>query len=307
MQIVLAALLFSTGGAAIKFTSFSSWQVAGLRSALAAVAILVVLPGSRRGWSRRGALVALSYSATLILFVSANKLTTSMNTIFLQNTAPLYVLALSPLLLAETIHARDLVVMLVIAAGLALFFVGGEPPQITAPAPVLGNILATLSGLTWALTILGFRWLGKRHESTDASLSATIIGNVITCAICLPKALPLTAEVHTPANWLVIVFLGVFQVGLAYVFLISGLRRSPAFTASILLMMEPVFNPVWTYLVHRERPGRWAILGGILILGATAFKTWRGSPLDPPAPADSGPLNRATGPTADRAQAHAEP
>src|SRR3954468_10480308 len=99
--------------------------------------------------------VGLTYAATMILFVLANKLTTSASTIYLQSTAPLYVLLLSPWLLRERIKGRDIVFMAALAIGLGLFFVGFDPVSVTAPNPRLGNILATTSGVTWALTIMG--------------------------------------------------------------------------------------------------------------------------------------------------------
>ncbi|MEP0844385.1 MAG: DMT family transporter, partial [Phycisphaerae bacterium] len=259
-----------------------SWQVAGFRSALAAAALLVALPAARRGWSRRGLLVAGGYSAMLILFVSANKLTTAMNTIFLQDTGPFYVLALSPALLGERIHKRDLVVMGLILAGLSLFFISSESPQATAPRPLLGNVLAALSGLGWAMTLIGLRWLGKSSRTADVSLSAVAMGNLLTAAVCLPMALPVAPADHTLRNWLLMAFLGVFQIGLAYVFLAGGLARVPAFTASILLLLEPVFSPVWTFLLHREVPNAWAAAGGALILGATVAKAWTPAPSEPP-------------------------
>ena len=111
-QLVAAALLFSTGGAAIKWVDFGAMQIAGLRSGIAAFALLLLLPAARRGWSWRTAVVAVGYAATLVLFVVANRLTTAANTIFLQSTAPLYLLLLGPWLLKEPIHRRDFAFML---------------------------------------------------------------------------------------------------------------------------------------------------------------------------------------------------
>ena len=91
LLLVTAAVLFSTGGAAIKWTTLTAWQVAGIRSLIAAIALLVLLPDARRHWSRRNWLVGIVYAATLVLFVTANKLTTSANAIYLQTTAPLYI------------------------------------------------------------------------------------------------------------------------------------------------------------------------------------------------------------------------
>ena len=137
LRLVLAAILFSTGGAAIKATTLTAWQVAGFRSGIAALALLLLLPESRRGWTWRTLLVGVAYAATLLLFVVANKLTTSANTIFLQSTSPLYILILGPLLLHERIRSRDVVFMAAVGLGLALFFIEREAPLATAPDPVL--------------------------------------------------------------------------------------------------------------------------------------------------------------------------
>jgi len=268
LLVVSAALLFSTGGAAIKGTTLGAWQVAGLRSLIAAVALLLFLPDARRHWSVRNAVVGLAYAGTLILFVTANKLTTSANAIFLQSTAPLYILLASPWLLREPITRRDLLLLLVMGSGLALFFVDEVSTAATAPDPSRGNIVAVLSGVTWAATLIGLRWIGR--SDPKASMNTVVIGNLWAVAIAAPWAWPIVGA--TTTDWLGLLWLGVFQVGLAYVCLTSGVRRVPAFETSVLLLAEPVLNPVWAWIVHGERPGRWAIAGGLLILTATTVR-----------------------------------
>lgn len=278
MQLVLAALLFSTGGAAIKSVDFTAMQIAGFRSGIAALALLILLPAARRGWSWRTAVVAVGYAATLVLFVLANRLTTAANTIFLQSTAPLYLLILGPWLLKEPIHRRDFGFMLLVAAGLLMFFVGVEPPVVTAPHPARGNLLAAISGVTWALTICGLRWLSSsrqppsREPGSDGALAAVVGGNLLAFLICLPATLPLGS--HGATDWLLLAYLGVFQIALAYVFVTRALRWLPALEASILLLIEPALNPVWAWFIHGEVPGLWAVSGGALILGATVLKSW---------------------------------
>jgi drug/metabolite transporter (DMT)-like permease len=281
LAVLGAALLFSTGGAAIKAIELSGWQVACLRSGIAALAVLLLLPAARN-WPRLPVIaVGAVYAATMILFVSANKLTTAANAIYLQSTAPLYLLLLGPWLLREPIRRRDLWFMLAIAAGMGLFFVGTEPPRATATAPLLGNILATTAGVTWALTVVGLRALGRlptgatvqQNLAADTrSAQAVVTGNVIAFLVCLPMALPVTSM--RPVDAVLLGYLGVFQIGLAYVFLTVGLRRVPALEASLLLFLEPVLNPVWAWLVHGERPGSWAAAGGGLIMATTLIKTW---------------------------------
>jgi drug/metabolite transporter (DMT)-like permease len=269
LQLVLAALLFSTGGAAIKSSSLTGWQVASFRSGVAALTLLLLVPATRRGWGWRPALVGVAYAATLILFVTANKLTTSANTIFLQATSPVYLLLLGPLFLREPVRRRDLWVVAAVLAGLLLFFVGDETPIVTAPDPARGNALALLSGVCFAVTIAGLRWLSKGKE--DHGLATVALGNVIAFAWGLPFALPIVSASST--DWLVILYLGSIQIGLAYACLTRGLRSVPALQASLLLMVEPVLNPVWAWLVHAERPTNWALLGGALIIGATAAQS----------------------------------
>jgi DME family drug/metabolite transporter len=284
LQVLAAAALFSTGGAAIKATSLDSWQVAGFRSGIAALAVFLLVPAARRGWSARMLPVGLAYAATMVLFVASNKLTTSANAIFLQSTAPLYVLLLGPWLLREPIRRTDLLFMAVVGLGLALFFVGDEAPLATAPDPLRGNLLALASGGFWALTVIGLRWLETPGEDgRGGSAMATVVaGNAIAFAACLPLAVPVQGT--TPADWLAVAYLGLFQIGLAYALLGTGIRHVPALEASVLLLAEPALNPIWAWLAHGEVPGAWALAGGALILAATVFRTWYGVRAGPPRP-----------------------
>ena len=270
VRVLAAALLFSIGGAGIKACHLTSWQVTSFRSGIAAITLLVLLPEGRRGWNWRSALVGVAYAATVTLFVLANKLTTSANTIFLQSTAPLYILLLSPWLLKERTGARDVLVMAIVVLGMSLLFVGTERRYATAPDPVQGNILAVLAGICWAMTLMGLRWVGRREGSS--AVPAAVIGNIMGCLIALPFALPVQSG--SAMDWTILVGLGAIQVGLAYVFLTEGMRYVPALEASMLLLLEPVLNPIWSWLIHGEKPRAWSLVGGVIILGGTILKTW---------------------------------
>jgi drug/metabolite transporter (DMT)-like permease len=273
LLLFLAAILFSTGGAAIKACSLTNWQIAGFRSGVAAVTLWALVPEARRGWTLRTAGVGTTYAATLVLFVLATRMTTSAHAIYLQSTAPLYLLLLGPLVLRERIRPVDIVVMAAVAFGALLLFLGVPAPVVTAPAPGKGNVLAAASGLTWALTLTGLRWTGKRDDS-ESPLGMVTLGNFIAFAFCLPLAIPVRSI--TFPDILVIVYLGVFQIGLAYVALTRSIRVVPALEAATLLLVEPVFNPIWTWVVHRERPGKLAIIGGFVIIATTFGATlWR--------------------------------
>lgn len=282
-----AALLFSTGGAAIKLCGMSGWQVASLRSLVAAVALAAVLKGARRGWDRRTLMVGVAYAVTVTLFVLSNKLTTAANATFLQSTAPFYILALSPWLLSERARRSDLALMAAIAVGLALFFVQREDASVSAPDPFTGNLLGAVTGISYALTLMGLRWLERgttepaasatpavgvvKPKRAQAGLAAVVAGNLIAAALGAPMAWPVGGST---LDWGLVGYLGVLQIGLAYLLLTYGFRRVPAFEGSLIILLEPALSPVWAWLVHDEVPGGLALAGGTVIIGATTLKGW---------------------------------
>jgi drug/metabolite transporter (DMT)-like permease len=283
LEVLGAAFLFSTGGAAIKATTLTPWQVAGGRSGVAAIALALMLPAARRSISWRTIPVALAYAATLLTFAIANKLTTSAATIYLQSTGPFYLLLLSPLLLGERIRRHDLAFLAALGCGMALLFAGNPPAQATAPNPALGNLLAAGSGLFFALTIAGLRWLARDERPGEArGAGAALLGNLFAFLLTLPLALPVAQA--TAGDAVAVAYLGTFQIALAYVLLTRALRAVPAFEASLLLLLEPTLNPLWSWLMHGENPGGWALAGGAVIIGATLAHSWWASTCEPVAP-----------------------
>lgn len=255
---------------------FTGWQIVSFRSGVAALVLAVALPAARRGISWRTALVGVAYAATLTFFVLANRLTTSANAIYLQSTAPLFLLLLGPWLLREPLRRRDLPVLLAVVLGLTLVMLGRDAPSDTAPNPGLGNLLALASGASYALMLAGLRWLGRDGDARREGLAAVVLGNAFAAMAALPMALPLAP---TPVgDWGVILYLGIFQIGVAYVLVTAGLRHVAALDASLLLLVETALNPAWTWLLLRERPTVWAIAGGGVIIGATAVQALRSAP-----------------------------
>jgi len=275
LRIIAGALLFSTGGLAIKASTFDGWQVSGLRSGFAVITLLVVLPQTRRGWGWRTWLVAIPYAATFMLFSLGNKFTTAANTIFLQDTASLYLLLLAPLLLGEHFQRRDSWFLVAVLTGMVLFFARVDAPMALAPKPLLGNTLAAISGITWAFTLLGMRWLARRHQGgqPDHPIAAVVLGNLLACLVSVIQAFPMDSG--APQDWLIMIYLGVFQIAFAYLLVTAGMRHLPALETSLILLLEPVLNPIWVWLLLGEIPGTLAIIGGLVILSATTLRTWR--------------------------------
>ena len=265
-MVLAAALSFSTGGAVIKLCGWQGLQVAGGRSLLAAFVLLALVPETRGGWTRRTALVSVAYAMTLFLFVLSNKMTTAANAIILQSTSPFYVLLLSPRLLGETRRRDDVVVIGVMAVGMSLFAFSGDSASAIATNPGLGNTLALASGLSWAFTVMGFRWL-SRHGEAGGAESAAVMGNLLVAAVALPwvgRGMVLGG----PVDWACIAWLGAVQIGLSYILVSRGMRKVDALEASILLMAEPALSPFWAWWVHGERPAPFAVAGGVVLIGA---------------------------------------
>ncbi len=157
-------------------------------------------------------------------------------------------------------------------------------PTATAPNPVLGNIIGTASGVTWALVLVGVRYI-SRESGLQGAMTATFYGNVFAFLLCVPFAFPVVDA--RPVDWAVIGYLGCFQLALAYVLLTRGIGKLPALEASLLLLLEPALNPLWTFLVHGETPGVVGSIGGGLVLVATTARALRPQPRDTVAVAPS--------------------
>jgi drug/metabolite transporter (DMT)-like permease len=263
--------------------------VSGLRSGIAALSLLIWYR-RQLAWTRWTLPAAVAYAATLTLFVAATRQTTAANAIFLQSTAPIYVVLLSPWVLREPASRRDIAYLIAVAVGMTCCFLGGTRPSETTPNPELGNLLGVTSGVFWALTLIALRYLNRESHrgaadrprptanpvhaaSAEPAITAVVAGSALACLVAMPWMLPLPPA--PLVEWLTLLYLGVFQIGLAYVCLTRATRRLPALDVSLLLLVEPVLNPAWTWIVRGETPGGWTLIGGAVILGATAIRTWR--------------------------------
>ena len=275
--VVVAALLWSTGGIGIKGVEDPPLKVTFYRSLFAAIALFIFFPrsvwGVRRWRSTPTFLTAvLSYGACLTTFVTATKWTTAANAIFLQYAGVIWVMLLSPLVVREAMRLRDVIAITAAIGGMALFFVGQFDTSGMA-----GNAMALVSSVFFATLILALR------KEKDAAESAITWGNVVAAAALLPfvgRDLALT-----PKSIGVLLFLGVFQIALAYVFFVRGLQHVTATEASLTGMLEPVANPIWVFLVLAEVPSGYAIAGALIVLTAIGWHSMTGaspSPMPPP-------------------------
>jgi drug/metabolite transporter, DME family len=279
--VVFAVLLWSTGGLFIKLTTLDAYQVTFFRSLLAALTVLLITRKQGLRINLFGLICSVIYAALLFLFVWATKHTTAANAIFLQYTAPIYILILGPFVIGEKFHFRDLATVIFCIAGMSLFFVGK-----LELSDYQGNIAALGSGIFLGLYIMLLRHpaaiglpasaaTNPANETPPAlnPVITVIYGNFLLAIVTLPSgigAIPLI----TGKDVFAVAFLGIVQIGISYILFIRGVSGGTRpLDASIIGFIEPLLNPVWVFLFIGEQPSSWAILGGLIIIGTVLTHT----------------------------------
>lgn len=259
--IIVAAILWSTGGIGIKAVTNGPLEVACLRSMVAAVALFAIFRPKLPKLTPAFLVALVSYAGCLTCFVIATKWTTAANAIFIQYSGIIWIILLSPRVLGEKLRRSDVVAAAVAFGGMALFFAGDVDVK-----GMTGNLVALLSSLFFAAL-----YLALRHERDRGAEAAVCWGNVLAAGALAPLALP--GIELSPKSAAVLLFLGVFQIAVPYAFFVRGLKSVPAVRASLLGMLEPITNPIWVLLFLGERPSLHAIAGGIVVLAAVAWRT----------------------------------
>lgn len=252
--LIITAILWSTSGLFVKILDWQPVAILAGRSLFAAIVFLIYL---RRIPTRFGLwqlLAAGMFILTQFLFITSTKMTTAANSIFLQYTGPLYVVLLGYWFLGEKPSRTDWLSMLVIFIGLTLFF-GDE----LSPEGFYGNLLAILSGVTGAVMMVAFR-----AQKNGNPAESNLIAFLVTAGFGFPFILK---ETWTVNSWLILAFLGIFQIGFAFIFFTKGIKHIPALEANLIGTLEPVLNPIWVFLFYGESMGRFALVGGLVVLG----------------------------------------
>ena len=261
LYVLTAALLWSSGGLFIKLISFSAMQLSFFRCSIAAITFALIFRKRILLVNKLSVTNSFIYAIVLITFVIATKTTTAANAIFLQATAPIYILIFEPILTKTKYERINIITVGVCMIGMVLFFVGKLEPGYLE-----GNLVALISGVTFAALFLGMKKIDPQYQQ-----SSIFWGNIIVAIVCIPFLSLL--EVITFSDLWMVTFLGVFQIAFAYAFFASGLKRVIAVEASIISMVEPVFNPVWVFLGYGESPTFYSIIGGTIIIIAIIVRT----------------------------------
>jgi drug/metabolite transporter (DMT)-like permease len=250
--------LWSLGGVLIKSVDWNPTAIAGVRSAIAAGVLWCCfrnLAFPRSPYLFAG---AVSYAVMVMLFVLATKLTTAANAIFLQYTAPIYVALFSRWFLNEPVTRRDAVIIGVTLGGMGLFFL-----DHLDFSGLWGNIAAICSGVAFAWVCLLVR------KVKEATVEPLILGNLLTAVIGFPFMFGTWPDA---TGWLALLALGVFQLGFSYALFSFAVKHLPALEVTLICTVEPILNPIWVMLFLGEFPGKWAIIGGLVVVGCVTLK-----------------------------------
>lgn len=257
--LVAAAVLLSLGGLLIKWVDWNPMAIAGTRSAIAAIVLLVILRRPHFTWSFVQIGGALAYAATVISYVVANRLTTAANTILLQFTAPLYVALLGEWFLGEKTTKLDWILIFIVISGMILFFID----SLTAGG-LWGNLCAIASGIC-----LAWLTLFLRKQKEDSPVESILLGNIIAALVSLPLMLKSSPSW---SSWVGLILLGVFQLGLPFALYSIALKYVKALEAMLISVIEPILNPLWVFFLMGESPGKWALLGGVIVLASVTLR-----------------------------------
>jgi len=254
LYLALAAILWSSSGLFVKILDWQPISILAGRSFFASIVFLIYLRRIPTRFSMWQLLAALMFILTQFLFITSTKLTTAANAIFLQYTMPIYVVLLAYWFLGEKPTRTDWFSMLVIFIGLTLFFAD----KLNANG-LYGNLLAILSGVTGAIMMVSFR-----AQKNGNPAESNLIAFLFTATLGFPFIMK---ETWTVNSWLILAFLGIFQIGVAFIFFTKGIKHIPALEANLIGTLEPVFNPIWVFLFYGESMGAFALIGGLVVLG----------------------------------------
>jgi drug/metabolite transporter, DME family len=266
LSLLLAAVLWSLAGIFIKFLSLPPLTIVFYRSLFASLFFAFFI---RRSIAvpRVALLVSmLAYTAAISAFVSANKITTAANAIALQYTAPMFVFVIVHFLFGEKITGTSWISLVLGMLGVAVICVGsaGQPDAA-------GVMIALLSGLLFSIYMVSLRFLKEFNPGT-----LTFLNNMVCCLILLPwvgSELSISLE----EGWIVAV-MGVVQLGIPYWLFSKGLEQISVQEASLIVLIEPVLNPIWVALIVGELPSGATLVGGLCIVGSLAFRYLRPAP-----------------------------
>ena len=257
LEMLLCATLWSIAGIFMKLLPWNGLAIASIRSLIAGLTFVVYMMIKRYRFciSKQTVITGILTGFVYVCFSAANKLTTAANAIVLQFTCPVFVLLFSAAFYGRKIRRRDLAVVLIVLFGIALFFFD----KLT-PSGLLGNFVAILSGVLMALM-----FIGVGNMEGEMRFSAILIGQCVAFLAGLPVVIA-TRPVINLTTLTCILILGVVQLGISYILYVKASQLCPPLACSLLSAAEPLLNPLWVMIFDGERPGTFALAGGIIVI-----------------------------------------
>ena len=253
--IVLTALLWGLAGVCVKSITWNSFSLMAVRSVISLLMLSAVKKSFKAKLSKANILGAVAMSATGILYVEAIKLTTAGTAIVLQYIAPILVFLYAVIFQKRKAKLSEAVITLAVFGGCVLSFADSLDPT-----RIVGNILGLLSGITFAAQIIIMN-----NENSDSD-DCLYLSNIISFAICFPLMFFDKNLSFDLKNIVWVLILGIFQYGLANILFSRGIKRVDKIEGSLLLTIEPIFNPIPVAVFCGEKMGKLAICGFAVVV-----------------------------------------
>lgn len=260
LLVLLGAVLWSSNGMFIKLLQVAPVPLTALRALFAALTLAPFVRRAQLRWdpAMLGALV--SYPLLVLCFVSATRWTTAANAIALQSTSPAWMFLFSAIALRQ-LPLRLLTPILFILGGIAVIL--AEP---ATGISATGNLVALAAGVCWATFAFSYARIRTPGPGVISLCNLVTFAGLLMLQPGDVLSTVLPAEGIRPVDWLMLIYLGVVQQGVAFLFFTAAMRRVSPSQVVVLVLLEPLLNPVWVYFVVGEAPSAHGLGGGGLIL-----------------------------------------
>ncbi len=260
LLIVGTALCWGLAGVCVKSIPWNPFSIMASRCLICTLILFIDRRGRKLHITKKTLAGALFESLTGILYMSSIKLTTAATAIVLQYTAPILVFLFTVLFRKVKPKPAQAAIVAAVFGGCALSFADS-----LSGASLFGNLLGLASGVTFAGQIIVF------SDPDTNSADGIVLSNAISFLVCFPFCFFDRALVFTPQTVFWVLILGVFQYGLANLFYTHGCQKIGSVETSILLTLEPIFNPIPVWIVTGEKMGPLALAGFVIVVAGVAL------------------------------------
>lgn len=255
--IISTALLWGLAGVCVKSIPWNPFSIMASRCAIGIIMLGITRKSFKIRPDKKTFLGSVMMSLTGLLYMASIKLTTAATAIVLQYIAPILVFLFTVVVQKIKPKLSEALIVLAVFGGCVLSFADGLDPT-----RFFGNVLGLLSGFTFAGQIIIFS-----DPATDPP-GGMYLSNLISFVCCFPFMFFDKNMAFSPKILFWVLVLGVFQYGLANICYSKGCILLSKTETSLLLTIEPIFNPIPVWLVTGEKPGTKALIGFFIVIVA---------------------------------------